>query len=177
MEIGLSIRSYSRDDGRVRQVKVLKGRDWNREPRSVEVHSISHLYPLELSLTHDHVVADNVDYSELGVDPIQFNDDDDLEINNANEEYSKNEDFAFNEQDAIDTDINSSMINNEHSVPQDIFPGEVEDIVSNDSQLTNLEIKPGFSQGIDVQLHPSGRPVRKVAGRGKPLDDQFLYEM
>ena len=99
-------------------------------------------------------------------------------MNNANDEYSKNEDFAFNEQDAIDPDINSNMINIEHSVSQDIVPGEKEDIVSNDNQLTNLDIiKPGFSQGIDIQLHPSGRPVRKVTGKGKPLDDQFLYEM
>ena len=82
------------DDGRVRQVKVLKGRDWNKEPCSVEVHSISHLFPLELSLTHDHVVANNVDCSDLDVDIVQVNDDDDLEIDNEIDEYSNNVDFA-----------------------------------------------------------------------------------
>ena len=167
------------DDGKVRQVKVLKGRDWNKEPRSVEVHSIKHLYPLELSLTHDHVVANNVDCSDLDVNIIQFNDEDDLDIDNEISEYSKNVDFAFNQQDIIDPKNNSNIkvVDKEHSVSQDVVPYESGDIVSEDSPLNNLDItNPDSSRVIKVQLHPSGRPVRQVAGRGRPLDDQFLYE-
>ena len=144
----------------------------------MEVHSISHLYPLELSLTHDHVVPDNVDCSDLDVDIVQFNDDD-LELDNEISEYSKNVDFAFNQQDIVDPKNNSNInvVDKEHSVSQDVVPYESEDIVSNDSQLNNLDtINPDSSRVIEVQLHPSGRPVRQVTGRGKPLDNQFLYE-
>merc|ERR1712179_490146 len=64
------------DDGKIRQVKVLKGRDWNKESPNIEVHSINHLYPLELSLTHDHVVANNENHAELITEPIQIIEDD-----------------------------------------------------------------------------------------------------
>ena len=142
----------------------------------MEVYSISHLFPLELSLTHDHVVANNVDCSDLDVDIVQVNDDDDLEIDNEIDEYSNNVDFAFNQQDIIDPKNPSiTNVDKEHSVSQGVISCESEDIISNDSQIIDT-IDPGSSRVIEVQLHPSGRPVRQVTGRGKPLDDQFLYE-
>ena len=40
-------------DGNVRSVKILKGTaDYQTRPRQPELHPISHLYPLELSITH-----------------------------------------------------------------------------------------------------------------------------
>ena len=42
-------------DGKIRSATVLKGTsDYLRRKREPEVHPVSHLYPLELSLTHDH---------------------------------------------------------------------------------------------------------------------------
>ena len=39
-------------------------------------------------------------------------------------------------------------------------------------------IDPAFSQDDnDILLHPLGRPVRKVTGKGKPMNEQFIYEL
>ena len=121
------------DDGRIRQVKVLKGRDWDKEPPNIEVHSINHLYPLELSLTHDHVVKNNEDHAELITKPIQIIEDD-LEMEHEVDENLPEYDFAFNEQDmhivnATDPKLNYNT-NDEHYVSQGVVPLELKDIVS-----------------------------------------------
>ena len=157
------------DDGRIRQVKVLKGRDWNKEPPKIEVHSISHLYPLELSLTHDHVVANNENPAELVTEPIPIVEED-LELEEEVDESFQENDFAFNEQDKL------NHINDEHHVSQGLVP-ELKDIVS-DNPLTDLDgIDPNHKEVNAIPLHPSGRPVRKVTGRGRPLDEQYVYEI
>ena len=159
------------DDGRIRQVKVLKGRDWDKEPPNIEVHSISHLYPLELSLTHDHVVANSEDHAELITEPIQIIEDD-LELEDEVDENFPENDFAFNEQDKISHNNN----NEEHHVSQGVVP-ELKDIVSNNQLIELGGIDPTYKEVNDIPIHPSGRPVRKVTGRGRLMDDQYIYEI
>ena len=80
---------------------------------------------------------------------------------------------------AIDPEINSNIVNDEHCVSQGVVPLEIKDIVSNNSQLIELDgIDPAISQDDnDIPLHPSGCPVRKITGKGKPMDEQFIYEL
>ena len=66
--------------------------------------------------------------------------------------------------------------NNEHHVSQGIVP-ELKDSVS-DSQLIELDgMDPTHKEVNDISIHPSGRPVRKVTGKGRPMDDQYIYEI
>ena len=159
------------DDGKIRQVKVLKGRDWNKEPPNIEVHSIRHLYPLELSLTHDHVVANIENDADLITEPIQIIEDD-LELEDEVDENFPENDFAFNEPDKLSTNNN----NLEHHVSQGVVP-ELKDIVSDSQSIELDDIDPAHKEVQNISLHPSGRPVRKVIGKGRPMDDQYIYEL
>ena len=77
-------------DKKVRSVKLLKGtEDYRTRPRQPEVHPINHLYPLELSITHQPCVVvpqsqeyedlvnmevdTDLDYSEDSVDYVEHN--------------------------------------------------------------------------------------------------------
>ena len=157
------------DDGRIRQVKVLKGRDWEKEQPTIEVHSISHLYPLELSLTHNHVVTDDENYADLITEPIQIIEDD-LESLNDIDENPLDNDLAFNEQD------NLISGDNEHHVSKGVVP-ELKDIVSDSQSIELDDIDPNHKEVNKISTHPSGRPVRKVTGKGRPMDDQYIYEL
>ena len=70
MKLGWVKKLLTGDDCKICQVNVLKGSDWNKEPPNIEVHSINHLYPMELSLTHNHMVENNEDHAELITEPI-----------------------------------------------------------------------------------------------------------
>ena len=91
-------------------------------------------------------------------------------------------DFAFNEQDmhivnATDPKLNYTT-NDEHYISQGVVPLELKDIVSDNNELIELDsIHPTYKEVNDIPLHLSGRPVRKVTGKGKPMDDQFIYEI
>ena len=87
----------------------------------------------------------------------------------VDESFQEN-DFAFNEQDKL------NHINDEHHVSQGLVP-ELKDIVS-DNPLTDLDgIDPNHKEVNAIPLHPSGRPVRKVTGKGRPMDEQFIYKI
>ncbi len=60
-------------DNKVRSAKLLKGDAKYREnERKLELHSLSHLYPLELSITHDHVVETEIDQDLLDLEVEDF---------------------------------------------------------------------------------------------------------
>ena len=55
-------------DGKVRSVKILKGSaDYQKRPRHPEIHPINHLFPLELSITHQSqvVIPESPEYKEV----------------------------------------------------------------------------------------------------------------
>ena len=71
----------------------------------------------------------------------------------------------------------SYNINDEHYVSQGIVPLELKDIVSNNELIKLDSIDPNYKEVYDIPLYPSGRPVRKVTGKGRPMDEQFIYEI
>lgn len=54
--LGRIIELYPGSDGKVRNVKLLRGdADWEKKGGlMVELHSLQHLFPMELSITHSH---------------------------------------------------------------------------------------------------------------------------
>ena len=122
-----------------------------------------------MSLTHNPVVADDEDYADLITEPIQIIEDDLESVNEVDENPLEN-DFAFNKQDKLSRD------NNEHHVSKGVVP-ELKDIVS-DGQLIELDdMDPNHKEVNNISTHPSGRPVRKVTSKGRPMDDQYIYEI
>ena len=69
-----------------------------------------------------------------------------------------------------------SRDNNEHHVSQGVVP-ELKDIVSDSQLIESDDIDPTHEEVRNISLHPSGRPVRKVIGKGRPMDDQYIYEL
>ena len=64
--LGRIMEVYPGADGKVRLVKLLRGKaDYREKPAQPELHSLKHLYPLELSITHDHVSAAPNSYEML----------------------------------------------------------------------------------------------------------------
>ena len=122
-----------------------------------------------MSLTHNHVVADDEDHADLITEPIQIIEDDLESVNEVDENPLEN-DFAFNEQDKLNRD------NNEHHVSKGVIP-ELKDIVSDDQLVKLDDTDPNHKEVSNISTHPSGRPVRKVTGKGRPMDDQYIYEI
>ena len=66
-------------DKKVRSAKILKGDEkWRETERKLEIHSLKHLFPLELSITHDHVVEPEVDSNLLDLETEDYSNLDDL---------------------------------------------------------------------------------------------------
>ena len=156
-------------DNKVRSAKILKGdEDWRTKERKLELHSISHLYPLELSITHNHVVEPDLD-SEL----------ENLEV----------EDFS---EIAEDTESNLGSFPNENTVGVDIT--EPQDEVMDDTsfrytreldpvEVENLNLIPDplieTTQSVDCDSEPLIVPSISSRGRvrkpaKKPLDEEFI---
>ena len=56
--LGRILELYPGSDGKVRSVKLVRGNaDYQKNPLKPELHSLKHLYPLELSITHDDHAA------------------------------------------------------------------------------------------------------------------------
>ena len=56
-KIGRVLELIPGSDGNVRAVKLFRGDEHYRTNPQIVIHAIDHLYPLELSLTHNHVTA------------------------------------------------------------------------------------------------------------------------
>ena len=54
--LGRVLQVYPGSDGQIRSVKLLRGdANYERGARRIELHSLKHLYPIELSITHPYV--------------------------------------------------------------------------------------------------------------------------
>ena len=82
--LGRILELYPGADGKVRSVKLIRGKaDYREKPLTPELHSLKHLYPLELSITHNHnptLSQEIIDNVESGVDQIDFRDIDDHNV-------------------------------------------------------------------------------------------------
>ena len=90
--LGRILEIYPGADGKVRSVKLLRGKaDYREKLTKPELHSLKHLYPLELSMTHDHASAtpnsqEFLDHIEGEVvSELDFRESDDLPSNNLND--------------------------------------------------------------------------------------------
>ena len=185
-------------DGKVRSVKLKRG------DGHIAHHSLNHLYPMELALTHDHV-AKNPDHSlnsQISENPnlVQPNNVQvDTDMREATGVQSIMPDNVES-QVSVNSDIELSLAENDMPVEhvQSINEASVEDyvepadsgadshlvddqVIDQYSHTENLDIHDqdlnlGENNSIDEVVYPlSRRPRRKAATRGRPLDDQFEF--
>ena len=82
--MGRILELYPGADGKIRSVKLIRGKaDYKEKPLIPELHSLKHLYPLELSITHNHtstISQEIIDKVASGVDELDFRDIDDHNV-------------------------------------------------------------------------------------------------
>ena len=182
-------------DNLIRSVKLKMGTGYSQH------HSIKHLYPMELALTHafvaneqvnDNILDDNSASDHVLPSP-DLGDDPSL----VTPEYGNpNSDFAEIDMPSPDIDIDQDTgnpdnrdltdfetINVDHYDPNDMVETLVRDQTNYDFDNTVIET-PVRDYGIDSAvtdvinsdvIHPSGRPRRNVQRRGRPLDHLYEY--
>ena len=131
------------DDDKVRSAKVKIG------DGSIQIHSISHLYPLELPLTHSHQPT------EASADA---GNSEEITDSTSNSQMSNSDDQLH-----ISNDEASNL--SDQQLVSDVSSSDVSDPISNefsDSNSSNLA---------------SQRPRRAAAirGRQRPHDDPYIY--
>ena len=181
-------------DNKVRSAKLLKGDAKYREnERKLELHSLSHLYPLELSITHDHVVETEVDQDLLDLEVEDFSNLEsqiDLNENEINENgsnsglVSDDGDIVGGKVSQVEEIIESSENQGDAQnldsfrFNRDLNPSEL------DNWNRNLESEPDNLRGQvenNVQGQVYSQPSVSARGRvrrpaRKILDDQFDFD-
>ena len=147
------------DDNNVRSVKLKRG------DGAVQHHSISHLYPMELSLTH-HFVTNSPS------SPI------DEKRADSSEKVTSQAEALVPEFEQDSTNIDDCILEPE-MVPDFESVEPAFDDLGVDLSDSHHEADQAGSPLINVESvdaeHPSGRPKRQVVSRGRPLDQDFLY--
>ena len=153
-------------DKKIRSAKILKGdENWMNKTRKLELHSISHLYPLELSITHNHLAESEIDPELLNLEVEEFVDSDEsnlgpspdgnitgIDINEPREDLEGENSFGFTRE------LDATDLENLNLIP---------DAVVEPTQPDETEPEPLVVPSISSR----GR-VRKPAK--KILDDQFV---
>lgn len=167
-------------DNKVRSAKILKGNDKYRtsEERKLELHSLSHLYPLELSITHDHVVE-----TEISQDMLNREVEDlstlEPQINQNMGESSLGS--GLDVEDLLSTeeveDINEAE--NSFRFTQELDPQDLENLnsigVSPPIEAVPVEeINPDLNLNVQQPSVSARGRIRRPARR--LLDDQFVFD-
>ncbi|CAL4126534.1 unnamed protein product [Meganyctiphanes norvegica] len=164
-------------------------------------HSIKHLYPMELALTHAFVaneqVKDNFLDNNSESDHVLHSPDLGNDPSLVTPEYGNpNSDFAEIDMPSPDNDIDQDignpdnrdltdfeMINVDRYDPNDFFETLVRDQTNYDFDNTVIETQVR-DYGIDSAVtdvinsdfsQPSSRPRHNVQHRGRPLDHLYEY--
>ena len=180
-KLGRVVELFPGDDGKVRSVKV------KRSDGEIALHSLCHLYPMELSLTHAYngakasvpdqllsvegnilnEVVERPEETEWGT-PRENSESEEI-ANNSDRVPSENLDVIIS-PDSLDLGLDE--------VGEDLsteFFNSVEDPVE---FIEDDEIVESFFREEPVeeqQQFPSGRPRRKKGTGGRPLDNDYIF--
>ena len=193
--LGRILEVFPGDDGKIRSVRL------QRADGNYAHHSLNHLYPMELALTHDHV-AISPDNSEG-----QVTVNSDIESNlveSQNPQVGLTDNLVLSE--SITPDLESSQKSLLDNVGQVSITPELESSsfgasveegmdlaeVGANSYAVDDQVLSQFSQSEspcvsnqDLEFESQSmrddaypltrRPRRKAATKGRPLDDQFVF--
>ena len=163
--LGRILEIYPGADGKVRSVKLLRGKaDYREKPGKPELHSLKHLYPLELSMTHDHASATPNSQEFLDqiegevVSELDFRESDDLPSNNLNE---SEESLLPSE---VSEGISSSRVGGEDPLPADV-----------NLPLVDVDHDPSPAFQNEYRNRAISRRSRPIRAPQRLLENEYLY--
>ena len=202
--LGLVIEVIPGPNGKIRSAKLLSG-DANNEngERKLKSHSLNHLYPLELNVTHNHCPKElNEVLSDLGSQNIDLdNEFIDLlssgveEIGGNSEDLEQSDDSfarADNNDNLIQSDVNRISGNPDtvqsgdsltSVVPDNTLVPEYEshadyllsNLLANQEALLDSRSEPDFDVLYDAPIAATSRRSRRIVAQRRLLDDQFVW--
>ena len=160
-------------DGKVRSVKLLKGdAKYRASERKLELHSLSHLYPLELSITHDHVVETNIDQDLLNLEVEDLSNESNLgPVPNVGNLMSSQEVENISETQGNHGEENLDSLRYTWELdPSDL--ANLRDVTS--EPVDDTDQCQENSENLNYPSVSARGRIRRPAK--KPLDDQFQFE-
>ena len=153
---------YTGADGKVRSVKLIRGKaDYKEKPIKPELHSLKHLYPLELSITHDHspvISQEIIDNLASGVDnELDFREFDDHSVS-----------LTEAADNLISSDITASS-SSDGTRSNEALPAEVD--------LPVVYLEQGYSPAFqnDYRHRAISRRSRQIRPLQRLLANEFIY--
>merc|ERR1711872_985411 len=173
--LGRILEVFPGDDGKIRSVRL------QRADGNYAHHSLNHLYPMELALTHDHV-AISPDNSEG-----QVTVNSDIESNlveSQSPQVGLTDNLVLSE--SITPELESSSFGASVEEGMDLAEVGANSYAVDDqvlSQFSQSESPCVSNQDLEFESHSmrddvyplTRRPRRKASTKGRPLDDQFVF--
>ena len=180
--LGRVVELFPGNDGKVRAVKLWRG------DRKFAIHSLKHLFPVELSVTHSHIAKNAVQTNVL-------NEGSGLDVVPGSTVLDTVP--RINDLDAVqgssELDVSENLVEPAESDSDDSVESEINEIPDNEGSSLDL-VHMIEDRNINLEQHSSkddpsdqiiveevsettasGRPKRKVSGRRRPMDDQFIF--
>ena len=174
--LGRVIQLIYGSDNKVRTVKLLRGdAKYRQGVRKLELHSIKNLYPLELSITHNHVADSEVDQNLLNLEVEDLSAEiDEPHANFEDQDESENIDPTINFNENLEPEELQSF--NDQVVETETLEDNSPSIGPTDPPL-NVVNEPEQATNEESEGPPnvsSRRRVRRAIRR--PLDNDFIWE-
>ena len=163
-------------DNKVCTVKLLRGdAKYRQGVRKLELHSIKNLYPLELSITHNHVADSEVDQNLLN-----------LEVEDLSAEIDEPH-ANFEDQDESEN-IDPTINFNENSEPEEMRSfndqvAETETLEDNSPSIGPTDPSLNVINEPEQATNEESEGPPNVSSRGRvrrairrPLDNDFIWE-
>ena len=187
--LGRVMKLFPGGDGKVRSASI------KRADGEIAHHSVNHLYPLELALTHDYVVKSSDQSSDQRItDTSSIAEPSDSLTSSEVVETTGENLVALGNQDIVDSDVEPSFVSDpvfkDDQVLHVTSNEDNSDIVEFDNSnlvddpedhflprnvLNEQAVGLGNDNLGGVGSLPNGRPKRITVSKGRPLDDQFVY--
>ena len=180
-KLGKVLELYPGSDGIVRAVKVFRGDENYRTHPQIVIHSLKHLYPLELSITHDHVSKDMPMPANIGDVVMDESRDEETCFNDLDQEFFDNFALDSAESQTVGSEAENIVTDNMSENLQQGPDGVAQDPdtslfvpINRDRNNGNLLAVGQATEESNVIGH-SRRSKRVASQKMRPLDDQFLY--
>ena len=189
-------------DNKVRTVKLLRGDAKYRQQsvRKLELHSIKNLYPLELSITHNHVADSEIDQNLLNLEVEDLSAEIDEPNTNSADQFAETDEINTNEDLSEINELSANYENLDSDSPgptlkftYDLEPEELQSFQGQDAITETLEdntpeigpTEPSVNvvnNNEQISNEGSEEPPN-VSSRGRvrrpirrPLDNDFIWE-
>ena len=188
-------------DNKVRTVKLLRGDAKYRQQsvRKLELHSIKNLYPLELSITHNHVADSEIDQNLLNLEVEDLSAESESDTNsadqfaetdiNTHEDHSEIDELSTNYENLDDSESPGPTLKFTYDLePEELqsFQDQgavIETLEENTPEIGSTETSGNVVDNNEQISNEGSEEPPTVSSRGRvrrpkrrPLDNDFVWE-